>query len=459
MLHSSIPDLWSSLEGVVEKGGNGKLTIRNPQKLRSEATDRLVHTAVFAPESEVRQEARRIIGGIADGTGLVLSSIRPLYDARGRGECGGFTVPAINVRGMTYDFARAIFRAALRGDVGAFLFEIARTEIAYTDQRPSEYVAAILAAGIREGFTGPVFVQGDHFQVKASAFEKDPEKELRAVSELIREAVGAGFYNIDIDTSTLVDLSQPTIDEQQRRNFENSAILTEAVRKAEPGGISVSLGGEIGEVGGKNSTVEELVAYMDGYNRVLATRGLEGEGISKISVQTGTTHGGVPLPDGSIADVALDLDTLAKLSEVSRAKYGMGGAVQHGASTLPDEAFGHFPRTETCEVHLATAFQNQVYDHPALPDDLRQKVYEHLKKANASEWKEEMTEQQFLYKTRKKGWGPFKKEFWNIPASAREEIGKDLEERFHFLFGVLQVSGTRPLVEEKVKPVVVAREV
>ena len=34
----------------------------------------------------------------------------------------------------------------------------------------------------------------------------------------------------------------------------------------------------------------------------------------------------------------LDFDTLAKLSRAARDSFGLGGAVQHGASTLPDVA-------------------------------------------------------------------------------------------------------------------------
>ena len=112
---------------------------------------------------------------------------------------------------------------------------------------------------------------------------------------------------------------------------------------------------------------------MQGYNRSLAAVGRLA-GISKISVQTGTSHGGVVLPDGSIADVKLDLQALAALSQVAREEYGLAGAVQHGASTLPSNAFGNFPRIETAEIHLATNFQNIVFDHPRLPADLRERI-------------------------------------------------------------------------------------
>src|SRR5213594_2237525 len=228
------------------------------------------------------------------------------------------------------------------------------------------------AAALREGFTGPLFIQGDHVQVNAKKYAADPEAELKALRALIEEELHAGCYNIDVDTSTLVDLSKPNLNEQQRTNYERAAELTQFIRDREPDGVTVSVGAEIGEVGGKNSDVHELKAFMDGYVRALAR--LEGgpyTGISKISVQTGTSHGGVVLPDGSIAKVQLDLDALKALSADARSRYGFGGAVQHGASTLPPHAFSHFPKCEAIEIHLATNFQNIVFDHPRLPVEFR----------------------------------------------------------------------------------------
>src|ERR1700722_20807547 len=156
---------------------------------------------------------------VGQTVGVRASSIHSLYMARGRGLVHGFTVPAINVRAMAYDTARSVFRTARRLDAGAFILEIARSEIGYTDQRPAEYSAVILGAALREGFRGPVFIQGDHFQVNSKKFATDPKTEVGAVKHLAREAVAAGFFNIDVDTSTLVDISRPPIPEQQRANY------------------------------------------------------------------------------------------------------------------------------------------------------------------------------------------------------------------------------------------------
>src|SRR6185312_15254172 len=321
---------------------DGRLAVSGDGALRSPTMDNLVRAAVFGDDDE-KQHARWMIWEIGQAVGVRPASIHDLYLARGRGETHGFTVPAINVRGMSYETARSIFRTAIKLDAGAFILEIARSEIAYTDQRPAEYVAVMLAAAMREGFRGPVFLQGDHFQVNHKKYAADPDTEVGAVKALAREAIAAGFYNIDIDTSTLVDISKPNLDEQQRLNYEVGIDILSAVRELEPEGVTISVGGEIGEVGTENSTVEELQAYMDGFNRSLP-KGMEG--LSKISVQSGTSHGGVVLADGSIADVKLDLDTLERLSKVARDEYGLAGAVQHGASTLPDTAFNNFPKRE-----------------------------------------------------------------------------------------------------------------
>jgi fructose/tagatose bisphosphate aldolase len=376
----------------------------------------------------------------------------------GRGELKGFTVPAINIRGLTYDAAQAVFRAAIKGQVGPVIFEIARSEIDYTSQRPMEYICAVTAAAIKTGYRGPIFLQGDHFQINAKKFAADAAKETQAVKNLIWEAIEAGFYNIDIDTSTLVDLTKAGVKEQQKTNYILAAELTTMIRDLEPEGITVSVGGEIGEVGGKNSTVEELQAFMEGYLEELKKGGESLKGISKISVQTGTTHGGVPLADGSVAKVKIDFAVLQKLSELARSQYGLSGAVQHGASTLPNEAFDRFPAMGTAEIHLATGFQNIIYDSSNFPKDLKEKIYEYITTQLKDEWKEKDTEEQFIYKTRKKGFGHFKLDMWDLPADTRNKLGAELEKQFTFLFDKLKVTSTQKIVEKYVQPVDVQQE-
>ena len=449
-MHSQATQASQTLGGAV-RVDNGHVVVAREQDLASPAMDALVREAVFA-QGQARDHARWLIWEIGQEVGVRAASINDLYLARGRGEArGGWTVPAMNVRGMTYDTARSIFRTAIALDAGAFILEIARSEVAYTEQRPSEYVAVMLAAALREGFRGPVFIQGDHFQVNAKKFAVDPSGEVAAVKQLALEAISAGFYNIDVDTSTLVDITNPTLDEQQRLNYEQAVEITAYIREIEPDDVTISVGGEIGEVGGHNSNVHELRAFMDGYNRTLRERlGKKGVGLSKISVQTGTSHGGVVLPNGKIADVTLDLEALEELSRAAEKEYGLAGAVQHGASTLPDDAFNAFPRVGACEIHLATNFQNLLYD--SLPPDTREKIYRWLDQNAADERKPKDSADQFYYKTRKKALGPFKRELWDLPESVRDSLARVYDKKFAFLFEQLAVSGTADLVNKWVSP-------
>ncbi|MGI9253319.1 MAG: class II fructose-bisphosphate aldolase, partial [Thermomicrobiales bacterium] len=331
---SDLSEVLASADGIL-RIHDADVDVLDERGLRETLVDRLIWNAVFA-EDPVRSAARWIIRRAAVAVGAYPASIHALYTAAGRGEYDHKTAPAMNIRGLAYDSMRAAYRAAKANDVGIMLFELARSEMAYTEQRPGEYASNALAAAIREGHRGPVFIQGDHYQLNAKRYAADKETELGAVRDLTAESFAAGYFNIDIDASTLVDLSLPTLREQQTINAVHTADLTRFVRENEPAGITVSVGGEIGEVGLRNSTVEDLHAFMSQFNDLLARHseqvGRKLTGISKISVQTGTSHGGIVLPDGSIQQVAVDFETLADLSRVARSDYGMGGAVQHGAS-------------------------------------------------------------------------------------------------------------------------------
>src|SRR4029453_5749862 len=271
MVFSSVEELVAAAAPAARIEGDTLVVVGAPSP---ELIARLAHTRALGATPEIKGIARWVIRSLAAARGARPASIHELYIAMGKGKAGGFTVPAMNLRMMTYDTARAVIRAAKACNAGAFIFEIARSEIGYTEQRPHEYAASVLAAALREGHIGPVFFQGDHVQVNAKKYASpDRNKELEALRALIREEIAAGFYNIDIDTSTLVDPDQPTLEAQQEVNCELCADFTAFVRDHEPDGVTVSVGGEIGEVGGKNSDVHELRAFMRGYLKALVRRG------------------------------------------------------------------------------------------------------------------------------------------------------------------------------------------
>src|SRR3990170_67987 len=400
---STVAELLERIEGSAAVEVD-RLAITDESAFRERAIADIVWSATFSEDPDGVAAARWLVWEASQVLGGPSASIHDLYMARGRGEVSGFTVPALNLRTQVFDMARVATLAARELDAGAVIFELARSEQEYTFQRPGEYITGVLAGTIAGGWSGPVFVQGDHYQFNAKKYATDPEAVTEGLRRLAVEALGAGYGNIDIDSSTLVDLSQPTIDEQR--------------------------------------------AFLDGFRRELdRLAGPSAVGLSKVSVQTGTSHGGVLLPWGGVAEVALDFDTLELMSAICR-EYGMAGAVQHGASTLPDELFHRFPAVGAAEIHLATGFQNLLYDHPAFPAELKAEIEGWCRVNTADERKDGETDTQFLYKTRKKALGPYKRVLWDLPG--RGAILADQQAKFRFLFEQLGVAGTRDMVARHV---------
>ena len=348
----------------------------------------------------------RAIWDLARVMSIFPASIERLYRKVATGEVAGFTVPAVNMRALTFYSACGVFRAMKEQQAGLVIFELSRGEIGFTGQRPHEYAVMILSAAIAEGYKGPVFLQGDHFQISLSKYAENPKAEVQAVKDLIAEAVSAGFYNIDIDTSTLVDLSRPIEIEQQRPSFKLTAELARFARGIEPEGVTISIGGEIGEIGEHNSTPAEVDAYLDGVAAFLP--GIVG--LSKLSIQSGTKHGGNILPDGSSGDMPIDFVLIEKLTKRCREPHGLGGCVQHGASMLPLDKIEELPKAGCLEVHLAAAFLNVVYEE--LPEELVTMADTWAIENFSYERKSDWTLAQFLHHARRYPIVQFRNEWW-----------------------------------------------
>ncbi len=452
---TSPTELITAIAGSAHLDGE-RLIVDDEAAFRDGAIRDLAWTAAFSDDEATTETAQWLVWEASQALGARSASIQGLYEARARGEVSGFTVPAINLRAQTFDMARTVYEAADASGVAAVILELARSEQTYTFQRPIDYATSVLAGAIAAGWRGPVFIQGDHYQFNAKKYAADPEAMTEEIRRACRLAVAAGYRNIDIDSSTLVDLAKPDVDAQQAENYRRAAELTALIRTLEDDGVTISVGGEIGEVGSQNSTVEELRAYLDGYRRELDARAPGATGISKVSVQTGTSHGGVPLPDGGVAEVKLDFEVLRELGVVAR-EYGLAGAVQHGASTLPDELFHRFPAVETAEIHLATGFQNALYEHPAFPQALHDEISAWCFANAADERKAGQTDQQFVYTTRKKAIGPFKRRLWEL--DSRDEILAAQRRKIAYLYTELRVNDTRDMVERFVEPVEVHRPI
>jgi hypothetical protein len=466
MKFSSIENIKKSLKDILEIISEKEVKIINEKKIRDGLIDSLVFEATFNPDKKIVSLCRQLIKNIAIKQGIFLGSIYEFYKKKAK-DNKKVTIPAINVRGMTYNTARAIFEAAREDKVSCLILEIAKSEIEYTAQRPAEYVTSILAAAVKEGYRGPLFLQGDHFQINANNYKEDPVREREKIKELIREAIEAGFYQIDLDMSTLVDWSETDYDAQQKINYKETALLTAYVRDLERElgleklGIVINLGGEIGEIGkgikGRNSTVEDLRAFMAGYLKELAAlskeKGYQLESITKIAVQSGTQHGGIRDEKGNvIKEIKVSFNTLAELGKVAREEYGLVGVVQHGASTLDPRCFVLFTgqpppkgfeiseelltkenakilsENPVAEVHLATAYQDTILDHSIFPRELVERIKKWVLENHPP--KEGENKEKAYISNRKNAWGQFKFELWNLPSEIQDGLRKTLVKQF-----------------------------
>jgi fructose/tagatose bisphosphate aldolase len=367
--------------------------------------------------------------------GLYPASIAPVYQALGRGELPPMTIPAFNVRGLTYPLARAIWHTAIQLNCGPIIFELAPSESSGCDQTFEEYAAMVMAAAYQEGYRGPVFLQGDHFNL-------DTANDLIRLEELAINVIEAGYYQLDIDGSHLYDSQAESLDGFHAPNAQITAQLIETLRLTQPRTIHIALGGEVGEIGGANTTVDDLIAFHSKLQKHLPENI---PGLDKISAQTGTTHSGIVLPDGTTGRMSVDFDLIAKLSRQAR-QFGWSGLVQHGASTLRMEDLAQLPAAGVIEVHLATQIQNILFDHPAFPQALRNQMKAELvtttrgAEGHHVDTSEELSEAQRFYQARWAAWGLYKPELWQLPPDVLAQVGESLSDWATSIFQALQVS-------------------
>lgn len=395
-------------------------------------------------------ERKKTISGAirreAEGKRLFVGSIRPVYERIAAGTYTGFTVPAVNVRGLVFDIARAAFEAARDVAAGPFMFEIAPAELAAGRQTFEEYAGEILAAALAEKWEGPIFLQGDHFQVDSN----DPAR----LSELERhceQAIQSGFYQIDIDAGSLLNESDGSVERRQESAIDATTRLVRLIRRLPSPGREVLLGGAVGEIGGNLTTEEDLRSFLNGITSAL---GSDVPSIGKVSVNTGTRHGGVVDEYGNPGRMPVDFELIGRLSEIARREYGLPGIVQHGASTMGFDQMARLPECGVNEVHLATALQTLIFDHPAFPRPLLRRMEKELGDGRSGQPGPEggrprdsgvspvIREEGWL------AWGRYKSELWDLSPWIRAELRRDVGFWFRRVFETLALAGKETITRE-----------
>lgn len=343
-----------------------------PQYKGDEDISTLAFDASVSDNPEVKEAAIRAINEIADRLKITCGSNVAFYDAKAAGMHQFFTVPAVNSRMVTFHTIRAAVKAADALKLPHIVFELALSEVGYTAQQKDEYAALVKAAYISLGITNrEIYLQADHYQLDPKRYAEDPAKEVQRIKDAVVKALENGVYNIDIDASKFETADPAKSDrENQAENARLTAEIFHFIRQYEKEhslSTIVSIGGEVGEVGGENTKYPQVNAFLDMVKEYAEKLGSDNEkGLSKISINVGSSHGGLRGSDGKPLDtVPLDFTAHHDLYMLGKGPMNPGKhvlSVQHGASTLPKDYFPLFPAMHVAEIHLATGFQDMVWD-------------------------------------------------------------------------------------------------
>ena len=125
-----VTQLLALVENSISFDGN-KVQVLDAAKVRKNVS-KVVERSALASDASAGW-SRFLVRAAALELGVYAASIHDLYMARGRGDAPmTFTTPAFNLRALSHHAARAMFRAANKINAGAFIFELARSEMSYT---------------------------------------------------------------------------------------------------------------------------------------------------------------------------------------------------------------------------------------------------------------------------------------------------------------------------------------
>lgn len=369
--------------------------------------------------------------------GVWPAPVAPIYSALANKSIAPLTVPAFNVRGLTFDIVRAIFTRANDLNAAGIMFELAPSEASTGYQSHAQYAALVCAAAASADYQGPVLLQGDHFSLESTDADEEHE-----VLELSLAAMASGYRQIDLDTAGLA-VDGPDAATRQTPNAAATARLLNALVPYAPAGTI--FGGEVGEIGGANTTPEELATFIE---LVRSMAGQHSVAFGKVSVQTGTRHGGMSDASGKSLRMPLDVELARQLADVAQS-YGFGGVVQHGASTLQLDQFASLPGCGVVEVHLATNLQDLVFDSPHFPADLRahmtaaalQAAEGGVQAAERGADTSGNTAAQVFRQQRWSMWGPYKAQLLNLDPEVRTKLAGAVADWAGQLMGAFQLAG------------------
>ncbi len=449
---ADIAQLQESLQGVVKLHHGSELQLLIPQMFRGELVDRFVYTSVLGSTGKLRHLCSQIIRSAALAHGIWCDSIHAFYHANAVSRARSIVVPAFNVRGLTYSTIRSIFRVAQKLDTGPFIIEISPAEMNHTQQRSDELAACVLGAALRENYSGPVFLQGDHFRLDPRRCQSDLKSEVNRLQALVLDAIHNGFFNFDIDATSVATSDTDSQSEKELPYLKLVADFCTFIRHHQPEGITIALGLEFANLRAVLQNADALLSEFMDFNKLLARSG-SAASVSKYNIHleahSGTGTGPAQTDRPQMPSFASDECAITReFAETLRTAHGVCGLELHSNSTIPDVFLPLLSACGVVEAHLGTRLQDVVLDHPRFPIGLTEEIHSFLETHCSMESRTGLSQEQFYYLARKKAWGPFKKAICTLDERTKSAILQDVEREITMNFEKLGAFSQRKRMDE-----------
>lgn len=442
MLFDRDIDLRNALHGALVVQGNDVQLI-DADKLRADTIERLVYNAQFHASEDVRYYCSWLIREAAAKLTTYPSSLHGLYEAMAAGRIPRFAVPVFRLHVLTYDAARACLRAARERNCAALVFELLNHE-SRDWLSPLRYATAIIAAAIKEAYTGPLFLKSAAAQIVLEYYRDDRDAEMDRIRAHIDESLSAGLFNIDIDTSPLYDPSRATYVEQQLRCASEAAELASFTRNSEAHGLIAAVGVEIEDFGDPERTVHQLRGFMDGFLVQFRNRCGWGKGLVKVTVPTSQLVAGAETVTGP------NLALLRDVGEVARREYAMAMGVRPRDGNFADATFGAMSDHAINEVNLGSVFDDAILDHTAFSNGIKETMYHWINTELRDQRRAGQSDIEFYQSMRYRAIGPFNRMIWDQPSTQRDLITADLTRKAGAVIETLHAANTVDVVRESV---------
>lgn len=443
MLFRGAGQLTGVLERAVEIHGN-RVEVLDADRLRTHTVEPLLYNSLFHPSERARDVCRWILREAAAAEGIHCTSLAGLYAALARGLAPPVTVPLLRACVLPYDVARAVLRAARDHASEALAFAFGPEDASDTGLSVLDYASCVLAAALRERHGGPIFLRFGPLRVRSAAFALDAGAELSRLETLASDAVEAGFLNVHVDGSRLVDPGASTPLDKVALAAAVSGRLGAHVRGVRPRGGDVCLVSGIGDPGGREAVVDAARAFLDAFEVALHTRAGRVPGLSALSLRH-STEGPYELP------VDPDLDLLREAGEVVSHDYRIGGTSIGDVTPLEQGRLSTLPPARVREAELSLALQDAVLDHPAFPLHIRDELHRRVDTQLRAERRPGEDAGDFRRRNRRRLLAPFLRELFDLDAAARDAIAGDLRTRAGGWIAQLGGTNTQGVIRDTIE--------